>query len=100
MVNPPIAFNPINSSDVASQYIEGFMFDSLLDMPESLKFTPKLAESFETTDNQTYTIKINKNANWSDGNNLNNLSFIFNMERMSKSKSTWNFLWCQVLLYG
>ena len=24
MVNPPIAFNTINSSDVASQYIEGF----------------------------------------------------------------------------
>ncbi|WP_400246658.1 ABC transporter substrate-binding protein [Niallia sp. JL1B1071] len=67
MVNPPIAFNTINSSDVASQYIEGFMFDSLLDMPESLKFTPKLAESFETTDNQTYTIKINAKANWSDG---------------------------------
>lgn len=67
MVNPPIAFNTINSSDVASQYIEGFMFDSLLDMPESLKFTPKLAESFDTTDNQTYTIKINAKANWSDG---------------------------------
>lgn len=67
MVNPPIAFNTINSSDVASQYIEGFMFDSLLDMPESLNFTPKLAESFDTTDNQTYTIKINAKANWSDG---------------------------------
>lgn len=67
MVNPPILFNPINSADVASQFTEKFMFDSFLEMESPLKFVPKLADSFETTDNQTFTIKINKNAKWSDG---------------------------------
>lgn len=67
MVNPPILFNPINSSDVASQFAEKFMFDSFLEMESPLKFVPKLADSFETTDNQTFTIKINKDAKWSDG---------------------------------
>lgn len=67
MVNPPILFNPINSSDVASQFAEKFMFDSFLEMESPLKFAPKLADSFETTDNQTYTVKLNKNAKWSDG---------------------------------
>lgn len=81
MVNPPILFNPINSSDVASQYIEGFIFDTLLDMPTSLEFTPKLADSFETTDNQTFTIKINEKANWSDGEPVtaDDLAFTMNL---------------------
>lgn len=67
MVNPPIIFNPINSTDVASQFAEKFMFDTFLEMEGPLKFVPKLAESFETSDNQTFTIKINKDAKWSDG---------------------------------
>ncbi|WP_238933654.1 ABC transporter substrate-binding protein [Brevibacillus choshinensis] len=67
MVNPPILFNPINSADVASQFAEKFMFDSFLEMEGPMKFAPKLADSFETTDNQTFTIKINKDAKWSDG---------------------------------
>lgn len=67
MVNPPILFNPINSADVASQFAEKFMFDSFLEMEGPMQFAPKLADSFETTDNQTFTIKINKDAKWSDG---------------------------------
>lgn len=67
LVNPPILFNPINSADVASQFVEKFMFDSFLEMESPLHFVPKLADSFETTDNQTYTIRINKDAKWSDG---------------------------------
>lgn len=67
MTNPPILFNPINSSDVASQFAEKFMFDTFLEMDGPLEFIPKLADSIETTDNQTFTIKINANANWTDG---------------------------------
>lgn len=67
IVNSPILFNPINSADIASQYVEGYMFDSLLDMPSPLEFTPKLADTFETMDNQTYIIKLNDKAKWSDG---------------------------------
>ena len=67
MTNPPILFNPINSSDVASQFVEKFMFDTFLEMEAPLQFVPKLADSFETTDNQTFTIKINPNAKWTDG---------------------------------
>ncbi|WP_078547384.1 ABC transporter substrate-binding protein [Litchfieldia alkalitelluris] len=67
MVNPPTGFNPINSGDVAAVFLQKFMFDSFLEMDGPLNFVPKLAESFETTDNQTFTIKLNKNAKWSDG---------------------------------
>ena len=66
-VNAPVTFNPINASDVASQYDQIPIFDSLLDMVEPLVFLPKLADSFETSDNQTYVIKLNPDAKWTDG---------------------------------
>lgn len=67
MVNPPVSFNPINSADIAAQFLEKFMFDPFLDMDKPLHFTPRLADSFDTKDNQTFTVKINKKAKWSDG---------------------------------
>lgn len=81
MVNPPILFNPINSSDVASQFAEKFIFDSFLEMTGPQEFAPKLAESFETTDNQTYTITLNKEAKWSDGKPVtaDDVAFTFNL---------------------
>lgn len=81
MVNPPVSFNTIGNHDVASQFVQGFVFDSLLDMEEPLVFLPKLAESFETTDNQTYTIKIHPDAEWSDGKpvSADDLMFTLNL---------------------
>lgn len=67
LVNPPILFNPINSADVASQFVEKFMFDTFLEMEGPQIFIPKLAESFESEDNMNYTIKINQDAKWTDG---------------------------------
>jgi peptide/nickel transport system substrate-binding protein len=66
-VNPPISFNPINSGDIASQYDQAPIFDSLLDMVEPLKFLPKLADIFELKDSKTILIKINPKAAWTDG---------------------------------
>lgn len=81
MVNPPVSFNTIGNHDVASQFVQGFVFDSLLDMQEPLVFLPKLAESFETTDNQNYTIKLHPDAVWSDGKpvSADDLMFTLNM---------------------
>jgi len=86
MVNPPILFNPINSSDVASQFAEKFMFDSFLEMEAPLKFVPKLADSFETTDNQTFTIKINKDAKWSDGKPVTAEDAAFTLQLIANPK--------------
>ncbi|WP_442596473.1 ABC transporter substrate-binding protein [Neobacillus sp. D3-1R] len=86
MVNPPILFNPINSSDVASGFVEKFMFESLLEMDGPLNFVPKLADSFETTDNQTYTIKLNQKANWSDGKPVTAEDFAFTVNLVANPK--------------
>ncbi|WP_454858289.1 ABC transporter substrate-binding protein [Promicromonospora soli] len=66
-INPPASFDPINSTDVGGQWANQFVLDTLLNQPEPLEFTPELATSFETEDNQTFTISLNPDATWSDG---------------------------------
>lgn len=67
MANAPDTFNPIFHPGAAGKFAIKFMYDSLLGMPEPNKFTPKLADSFETEDNQNFTIKLNPKAKWTDG---------------------------------
>ncbi|KYG29526.1 ABC transporter substrate-binding protein [Alkalihalobacillus trypoxylicola] len=80
-VNPPLTFNTINGGDAASKFVQAFMFDSLLDMQEPLEFLPKLADSFETEDNQTFTISLNQDAVWSDGTPITSDDFLFTLNR-------------------
>jgi peptide/nickel transport system substrate-binding protein len=90
MVNPPINFSTINTPDIASGFIEKFMFDTFLEMTGPQTFVPKLAESFETTDNQTFTIKLNQNAKWSDGKPVTSedAAFTFNLIANPKVETT------------
>ena len=67
MANAPEFFNPLMNPGIAGKFAIRFMYDTLLGMPEPNKFTPALAESFETKDNQNFTIKINPKAKWTDG---------------------------------
>ena len=59
MTNAPDSFNPLFNPGIAGQFAIRFMYDTLLGMPEPNKFTPQLAECFESQDNQNFTIKIN-----------------------------------------
>ena len=86
MTNPPILFNPINSSDIASQFAEKFMFDTFLEMEAPMKFVPKLAETFETTDNQTFTVKIHKDAKWTDGTPVTAHDAVFTLNLIANPK--------------
>ncbi len=67
LTNAPGGFNPVYASDTAAQWVLRMMYPTLLDQPESLEFEGNLAESFETEDNQTYTITIPADRKWSDG---------------------------------
>jgi peptide/nickel transport system substrate-binding protein len=90
LVNPPTGFNPINSGDVAAMFIQKYFQDTLLEMDGPLNFVPRLAESFETTDGQHYTIKIQPNANWSDGTPVtaDDVAFTINTIANPKSETT------------
>lgn len=52
-----------------------------------MEFTPKLAESFETEDNQTFTIKINKDANWTDGTPVTSADVAFTLNLVANPKT-------------
>ncbi|EKN67633.1 family 5 extracellular solute-binding protein [Neobacillus bataviensis LMG 21833] len=61
------SLNPINARDLGAMTLSSILFDPLFEPNEKMEFQFKLAESFETKDNQAFTIKINPKANWTDG---------------------------------
>lgn len=67
MTNAPDSFNPFYAPGVAGKWIQRFMYDSLLVMPEADSWESALASSFETEDNQVFSIEIDPDANWTDG---------------------------------
>jgi peptide/nickel transport system substrate-binding protein len=86
-VNPPASFNPINQSDVAGQFAVRFAMDTLLDQPDPLKFIPKLAESIESTDNKTFTVKLRTGAKWSDGQPITAKDVVYTLNLIANRDS-------------
>lgn len=83
MTNAPAGFNPLFNPDIAGQFTLRFMYDTLLGMPEPNKFTPQLADSFDTQDNQTFTIKLNEKAKWSDGQPITAEDVVFTLNTIA-----------------
>ncbi|KOP67311.1 ABC transporter substrate-binding protein [Bacillus sp. FJAT-18019] len=68
IVNAPVTLNQINTQDNSASLVPiNLLNDALLDVTESAEFTPKLAESIETKDKQTYSIKLKPDLKWNDG---------------------------------
>ncbi|MFS0868485.1 ABC transporter substrate-binding protein [Paenibacillus xylanilyticus] len=80
LVNPVTTFDVFNL-DNAGVFVNSLMSDTLVAMNSEYGFDPKLAESIETTDNQNFTIKLKKNAKWSDGEpfTADDVEFTFRM---------------------
>ena len=49
------------------KYASSLVFLPLVELNQDMKFVPQLAESITTEDNQTFTIRLEKDATWSDG---------------------------------
>ena len=90
MHNSPASFNPLFNPDIAAQFTLRFMYDTLLGMPDVNKFTPQLANSIDTTDNQNYTIKLNEKAKWTDGQPVtaDDVIYTFNLIANPKVQTT------------
>ena len=90
MTTAPAELNPLETPDTAARYVSRFMFDTLLGQPEPNKFTPHLALSIDTKDSQTYTIKLNPKAQWSDGKPItaDDVLFTFNLAANPKVVSS------------
>lgn len=86
--------SPINASSVSTRWVQRFYFDTLLEMTNPLEFQSKLAESFETTDNQNYTITLNPEATWTDGTPItaDDVVFTFNLMANPEVQTTGLYL--------
>jgi peptide/nickel transport system substrate-binding protein len=62
------SLNPVVATDGQSYIAEWPMFDSLVELDQSLNVRPLLAESWEVSrDGLTYTFKLKKGVRWHDG---------------------------------
>jgi len=80
ILSSPVDLNPIDPGDNASGIIAGVLYQPLVDLDEDMVFKPMLADSVETTDNIVFTIKLNKDAKWTDGNPVTADDVIFTIK--------------------
>src|SRR5206468_2462176 len=62
------------------------MFPPFVDLDESLKFVPMLADSIETKDNVTFTVKLNPKAKWTDGKPVTADDTLFTIQMIANPK--------------
>jgi peptide/nickel transport system substrate-binding protein len=86
MTNAPDSFNPLFNPGIAGIFAIRFMYDTLLCMPSPNEFKPGLADSFETTDNQNYIIKVNPKAKWSDGQPITAQDVVYTLNLIANPK--------------
>ncbi len=78
------------------KYATGLNFIPLVDLDENNNFAPMLAESITSTDNLTFTVKLFKEAQWSDGQPITADDVIFTALKITSdgianpSMSTWS----------
>lgn len=82
----PGNINPLSPNGEVATYATGLMFLPLMELDSNMEFQPMLAESIETEDNLTFTIKINKDATWTDGEPVTSDDVIFTIKQMANEK--------------
>lgn len=96
----PNTLNPLNPVGLVSTYVTGLMFQPLVDIDEDLTFKPMLADSIQTTDNQTFTINLNKNAKWTDGTPVTADDVIFTFKLMANAKVASTYAYMFAIIEG
>lgn len=83
MTNAPDSFNAFNAPGVAGRWVQRYFYDSLLTQPEALVFEAGLAEPFESEDNQNWTINLNPDAAWTDGEPITAEDVVFTLNTIA-----------------
>ncbi|QRG66991.1 ABC transporter substrate-binding protein [Brevibacillus choshinensis] len=85
--NAPLSFNPlISSRDLSSAETSTLIFEPLLNRIKPLEFLPQLADSFDTEDKQTYTVKLNPKAKWTDGTPVTTEDVAYTLQLIANPK--------------
>ncbi|MUT64579.1 ABC transporter substrate-binding protein [Paenibacillus sp. NEAU-GSW1] len=96
----PNALNPLSPVGQVSSYVSGLLFPPLVELDGDLTFKPMLADSIETADNSTFTIKLNANAKWTDGTPVTANDVIFTLKLMANPKAASNYAYMFAIIEG
>ena len=85
----PSSFNLYTNYTSQSLAVFSLLYDGLFDVhPLTLDWSPRLASSIEVSDDQlTFTIHLDSNAVWSDGEPITSQDFLFTWETILDPKS-------------
>lgn len=86
IMNAPSGFNALDSSDQSQNNMTEILFKPLVELSSDLKFVPGLADSIDTTDNKTFTVKLNKKAKWTDGKPVTAEDVMFTLNLITNPK--------------
>lgn len=96
----PSTLNPLASAGLAATYVSNLMFLPLVDIDEDLTFKPMLADSIETKDNTTFTVKLNSKATWTDGTPVTADDVIFTLKLLANPKVASGYTYMFAILEG
>lgn len=92
IVNAPVTLNQINTQGSSASLAPiNLLNDALLDVTDTAQFVPKLAESVETTDNQTFRVKLKSSAKWNDGTPFTTADVAFTLKAALNPKVDTSF---------
>ena len=83
----PGGFDPHIAWGVYSCYIQGNIYDTLLEFDEEGKLSANLAESWEQPDDRTYVFKLRKGVKFHDGTDFNAQDVIASIKHMQDPKT-------------
>jgi len=97
---PPSSINPLQPVGLVSTYVATLLFPPLVELDANLEFRPMLADSIETTDNTTFTVKLNPNARWTDGTPVTADDVIYTLELMTNPAVASNYAYMFAMIEG
>ena len=68
-----------------NKYAISLMFLPLVDLDNNLDFVPQIASEITTEDNLTFTIKVNPEIKWSDGEQVDANDVIFTLLKLTST---------------
>lgn len=96
----PSGINPLAPVGLVSTYVAGLLFPPLVELDSDLKYKPMLADAIETADNKTFTIRLNPQAKWTDGNPVTADDVIFTLDLMTNAKVASNYAYMFAIIEG
>ncbi|RJX72047.1 oligopeptide ABC transporter substrate-binding protein OppA [Vibrio sinensis] len=73
--------DPHKSQGVPESHVIADLLEGLVSQDADGNIIPAVAESWETTDNRTYTFHLRKDAKWSNGDPVTAADFVFSFQR-------------------